>query len=74
MHGTPWVWAPVAAQTSRLITTHAARDGIKNIAHEDWYRIVCPACDRDHQGRDHRLVAIIQRSQALGLRTATLDE
>jgi hypothetical protein len=51
----------------------AAQHGIKDIANEDWQRVVCTKCGRDHRVRDRDLVALIRDAQSRNAREATLN-
>jgi hypothetical protein len=49
-----------------------AHNGIKNIADEDWFRVVC-RCGRDHQGRKIQIAGCVLRASRLGLESASME-
>jgi len=51
-----------------------AHHGIKNIALDDWWRVVCPQCGRDWRGREQLLVVLVKNAKALGSSSATLQQ
>lgn len=46
--------------------------GIADTANEDWHRVICPQCDRDHRFRELDAVALIRLACSLGARRISL--
>jgi hypothetical protein len=57
--------ADTASRSARAQYKMTWNRGIKNLPHEDWWRVVCPKCQRDERGRLSDLVALVEMAKTL---------
>jgi len=64
-----------SAHVRAAIATNLTRfEGIADIGQEDWCRVVCPQCNRDHRLREVDLVALIRLACSLSARRISLAQ